>query len=241
MSASLYDRGVSTFSPEGRLFQIEYANEAIKLGSTSVGVRCSDGVVLMVEKRISSPLLVPTSIEKVLEVDHHIGAAVSGLVADSKSLIEHGRVVAQHHTFTYNEPIRTESLAQALCDLSLRFGEGVDGEEPLMARPFGVSLLIAGWDRESGSCLIHTDPSGTYTKYEAKAIGAGSEGANEQLVAEFRNSLSMDDAQLLALRVLKQVMEDKLSPENIDVSLVTCTGFRALAVHEIAGLIEKLK
>lgn len=110
LTRSEYDRGVNTFSPEGRLFQIEYANEAIKvppyeyqlisipprqLGSTALGIRCSDGIVLAVEKRISSPLLIPSSIEKIFEIDSHIGAAVSGLVADSRTLIDHARVVCQ--------------------------------------------------------------------------------------------------------------------------------------------------
>ncbi|XP_021294556.1 proteasome subunit alpha type-5 isoform X1 [Herrania umbratica] len=144
-----YDRGVNTFSPEGRLFQVEYAIEAIKLGSTAIGIKTKDGVVLAVEKRITSPLLEPSSVEKIMEIDEHIGCAMSGLIADARTLVEHARVETQNHRFSYGEPMTVESTTQALCDLALRFGEG---DEESMSRPFGVSLLIAGHD-ENGPSL----------------------------------------------------------------------------------------
>ena len=240
LTRSEYDRGVNTFSPEGRIFQIEYANEAIKLGSTAIGIKCPQGIVLAVEKRIPSPLLIPSSIEKIFEIDAHIGAAVSGLVADARTLIDHARVASQHHTFLYNEQIRTESLTQSLCDLALRFGEGAHGEERIMARPFGVALLVAGWDAESGPQLFHTDPSGTFTRYEATAIGAGCEAANCQILEEFRKDMSLDEAKRLAMRVLKTVMEEKLTAENVEFSLVTKDGYSALNLDEINGLMQQL-
>jgi 20S proteasome subunit alpha 5 len=92
---SEYDRGVNTFSPEGRLFQVEYAIEAIKLGSTAVGIQVKEGVILAVEKRLTSSLLVPSSVEKIMEIDKHIGAAMSGLIADARTLVDHARVEAQ--------------------------------------------------------------------------------------------------------------------------------------------------
>ena len=105
MTRNEYDRGVNTFSPEGRLFQVEYAIEAIKLGSTALGVCTPEGVVLAVEKRITSPLLVPSSVEKIMEVDDHVGCAMSGLTADARTLIEHGRVECQNYRFTFAEPM----------------------------------------------------------------------------------------------------------------------------------------
>jgi 20S proteasome subunit alpha 5 len=146
---SEYDRGVSTFSPEGRLFQVEYAIEAIKLGSTAIGVCTSEGVVLGVEKRVTSILLESSSIEKIVEIDSHIGCAMSGLTADARTMIDHARLESQNHRFTYDEPLRVESCTQAVCDLALRFGEGDDDEsERVMSRPFGVALLIAGVDED---------------------------------------------------------------------------------------------
>ncbi|OQR81378.1 proteasome subunit alpha type-5, partial [Thraustotheca clavata] len=136
-----YDRGVNTFSPEGRLFQVEYAIEAIKMGTTAVGIRTTQGVVLAVEKRITSPLLEPSSIEKIMEVDSHIGVAMSGLTADARTLIDHARVEATNHWFSYNERIRVNALTQAVCDLALSFGEGSDenNHKQKMSRPFGVA------------------------------------------------------------------------------------------------------
>ena len=112
LTRSEYDRGVNTFSPEGRLFQVEYAIEAIKLGSTAIGLQTKSGSVLAVEKRLTSSLLEPSSVEKIAEIDVHVGAAMSGLVADARTLVDHARVEAQNHRFTYDEPIGVEALTQ---------------------------------------------------------------------------------------------------------------------------------
>lgn len=176
LTRSEYDRSVTSFSPEGRLFQVEYAIEAIKLGSTAIGICTADGVLLGVEKRVGSVLMESSSIEKIVEIDTHIGTAMSGLTADARTMIDHARVEAQNHRFTFDEPIRVESCTQGVCDLALRFGEGGDDEDEqeVMSRPFGVALLIAGVD-EDGPQLYHAEPSGTFFRYDAKAIGSGSE------------------------------------------------------------------
>lgn len=145
LTRSEYDRGVNTFSPEGRLFQVEYAIEAIKLGSTAIGIQTNEGVVLAVEKRVTCPLIVASSIEKILEVDSHIGCAMSGLVADSRTMIDRARVEAQNHWFTYNEKMSVESVTQAVSNLALAFGDD-DADPGAMSRPFGVALLFAGID-----------------------------------------------------------------------------------------------
>ncbi|KAH8861459.1 Proteasome subunit alpha type-5 [Schistosoma japonicum] len=174
-----YDRGVNTFSPEGRLFQVEYAIEATKLGSTGIGIKTNEGVVMAVEKRVNSTLIIPSSIEKIFEVDKHIACAVSGLVADARTLIERARTEAAHHWFVYNEKMAIEDVTKAVSNLALAFGDD-DMESGAMSRPFGVALLFAGVD-ERGPQLYHMDPSGTYIRYEAKAIGSGSEGAQQAL------------------------------------------------------------
>lgn len=127
-----YDSGVNTFSPEGRLFQVEYAIEAIKLGSTAIGICTKEGIILAVEKRLESKLLEASSIHKIVEIDRHIGCAQSGLTADATTLVERARVEATQHTFTYDEPMPVRSLTQAICDMALSFGEG--GEKQIMSR-----------------------------------------------------------------------------------------------------------
>merc|ERR1711939_339569 len=204
----------------GRIFQIEYAIEAIKLGSTTVGIQTSEGVVLGVEKRVQSPLLESSSIEKIMEIDAHIGCAMSGLTADARTMVDHARVTAQNHTFTYDEPIKVESVTQSIGDLAMRFGESTADEEAKLSRPFGVALLIAGVD-ENGPQLYHADPSGTFMRYDAKAIGSGSEGAQTELQDSFNKSLSLEDAKVLTLKVLKQVMEEKLDENNVQLAIVT--------------------
>ena len=121
--------------------------------SNILQVATSHGVLLGVEKRVTSPLLVSSSIEKIVEIDRHIGCAMSGLQADARSMIEHARVESQNHAFNFNEKLGVESCTQAICDLALRFGEGAQGEESIMSRPFGVALLIAGWDEDNGPQL----------------------------------------------------------------------------------------
>merc|ERR1711976_271193 len=141
MTRSEYDRSVNSFSPEGRLFQVEYAIEAIKLGSTAIGIQTKEGCVLAVEKRITSPLIVSSSIEKVFEVDKHVGCAMSGLIADARTMIDRARVEAQNHWFTYDELMKVESITSAVSSLALAFGEG-SNEKVQMSRPFGVALLF---------------------------------------------------------------------------------------------------
>lgn len=242
LTRSEYDRGVNTFSPEGRLFQVEYAIEAIKLGSTAVGLQTKDGCVLAVEKRLTSSLLDPASVEKIAEIDSHIGAAMSGLVADARTLVDHARVEAQNHTFTYEEPIGVEALTQAVCDLALSFGEGQDGDaDKRMSRPFGVALLLAGYDELDGPQLFFSDPSGTFVRYKAKAIGAGSEGAQSNLSESYSENLTLEEAEELALSTLKQVMEEKISVENVELARVTMEkGFHIASMEDVGLVLDRL-
>eukprot|EP00903_Cladosiphon_okamuranus_P006436 g6297.t1 len=235
---SEYDRGVNTFSPEGRLFQVEYAIEAIKLGSTAVGIQTKEGVILAVEKRLTSPLLEPSSVEKIMEVDSHIGAAMSGLIADARTLVDHARVEAQNHRFTYDEPMRVEALTQAVCDLALSFGEG--GGSKTMSRPFGVALLMAGFD-DRGAQLFFSDPSGMFVRYKCKAIGSGSEGAQSTLQEGYSDSLTLAEAEALAVSTLKQVMEEKINPDNVEVASVTQKGYSVYTPEQLTELKLKLK
>eukprot|EP01033_Poteriospumella_lacustris_P008809 gene8809-6340_t len=241
LTRSEYDRGVNTFSPEGRLFQVEYAIEAVKLGSTAVGIQTREGVVLAIEKRLTSALLEPSSVEKVLEIDSHIGAAFSGLIGDARTLVDHARIESQNHRFTFDEPIGVEALTQSVCDLALGFGEGrKNDDEPKMSRPFGVALLFAGWDKIQGPQLFFSDPSGTYFQFKAKAIGAGSEGAQITLQEKYRDDMTLENAEDLALEILKQVMEDKLTGVNIEVAAVTSQGYHLYTATEISASIQRM-
>jgi len=237
LTRSEYDRGVNTFSPEGRIFQVEYAIEAIKLGSTVIGICTKEGTVLVVEKRITSTLMEPTTVEKIAEVDKHIGIASSGLTADSKTLIDRARLESQNHWFTYNERMSVESVAQAVSNLAIKFGDS-DDDEGAMSRPFGVALLFAGID-DKGPQLYHMDPSGTYVQYDAKAIGSGSEGAQQTLTEMYHKGMTLKEAVNVSLTILKQVMEEKLGSTNVEVAVVTPTApFRLYEKSEVEEAIK---
>jgi 20S proteasome subunit alpha 5 len=236
MTRSEYDRGVTTFSPEGRLFQVEYAIEAIKLGSTAIAILTQEGIVLAVERRTQSPLMIPSSLDKIMEIDSHVACAVSGLTADAQSMVEHGRVQAQNHFFTFNESMPVRSLTQSLCALSANFGTD---DEDSMSRPFGVALLVAGHDVDNGYQLYHTDPSGTWTAYKAKAIGSGSEGAQTTLQEEYKDDMTLKEAENLALSTLKAVMEEKVNAANVDMASVA-PKYEIYSKDRIKEIIERL-
>merc|ERR1712070_317666 len=243
LTRSEYDRGVNTFSPEGRLIQVEYAIEAIKHGSTAIGIATPEGCVLACEKRLTSPLMEPSSIEKILEVDDHIGAAMSGLTADARTLIDRARVECQNHRFTYNEQMSVESVTQSLCDVALRFseeGDDDDGEDAL-SRPFGVALLLAGM-ADDGPALYHMDPSGTYVRFEAKAIGSASEGAMSALQESYNKSMTLVEAETMAMKTLKQVMEEKLTATNVEIAAVSASDgkFKAYNAEELDAVISRI-
>jgi 20S proteasome subunit alpha 5 len=226
-----------------------------------IQVATGEGVILGVEKRVTSTLLETSSVEKIVEIDRHIGCAMSGLQADARSMVEHARVESQNHAFNYNEPLRVESCTQAICDLALRFGEGAEGEESIMSRPFGVALLIAGYDEDGPSLYViptfagglvqeeliwqsfryHAEPSGTFYRYDAKAIGSGSEGAQAELQNEFHKSLTLSEAEVLVLKTLKQVMEEKLDSKNVQLASVTKDkGFRIYTDQEMEEVVGRL-
>ncbi|KAK0447470.1 proteasome subunit alpha type 5 [Desarmillaria tabescens] len=219
LTRSEYDRGVNTFSPEGRLFQVEYAIEAIKLGSTTIGVRTPEGVVLGVEQRVQSPLLEASSIEKIMEIDSHLGCAMSGLTADARTMIDHARVTSQNHAFTYDEKIKVESVTQAVCDLALRFGESVHDEEAMMSRPFGVALLIAGM--------------------MPRRLGLARRRHRVKLQDKWHKQMTLQEARTLTLKVLKQVMEEKLDHHNVQLAQVTpANGFEILDEAALKSAIQ---
>ncbi len=211
-SQAAYDRAITVFSPDGRLFQVEYAREAVKTGSTSIGIVCSDGIVLLAHKRVSSPLLIGGSTEKIFSIDSHIAASSSGLVADARKLVDYARVEAQKHRLTFDDEIPIELLAKHVGD-HIQFYTQYGG-----ARPYGVSFLIAGVD--GGMRLFETDPSGALFEYKATAIGSGKKAVEELLEKEYKDGMSLEDGVKLGIKALKKVVEDKITPSLVDIALI---------------------
>lgn len=237
-----YDRGVNTFSPEGRLFQVEYAIEAIKLGSTSVGLCVNDGIILAVEKKKKSPLQEADSIQKTMEIDRHIASAMSGLTADARSLVDHARNECLSHWFTYNESLSLESTVHAISDLALDFSDVSEGQRKrTMSRPFGVALMVGGVD-EKGPSLWVADPSGTYTQYKSEAIGSAQEVARNILRDQYKEGMTWAEAEVVALSTLKEVMEEKITNTNVEVvSVKTDTKtYKAYTYEEVEAVLARV-
>ena len=230
-----YDRAITVFSPDGRLFQVEYAREAVKRGTTSLGVKSKEGIVLVVDKRPTSKLVEPNSIEKIFQIDEHIGAATSGLVADARAIIEKARLEAQINRITYNEPIRVESLAKKICDMKQMYTQhgGV--------RPFGTALIIGGVNGR-GCRLFETDPSGALIEYKATAIGAGRPAAMEEFEKKYSDDMNLNQAIELALDAVYEATEGKTTPEIVEIAVIEAADkkYRRLPDDEIRDHVEEL-
>lgn len=236
-AATNYDRAITVFSPDGRLFQVEYAREAVKRGTTAVGVRAKHGVALLVDKRISSKLVVASSIEKIFAIDLHVGCATSGLVADARALVDRARVEAQMNRVSYDEPIPVDTLAKRICDYKQSYTQYGGG------RPFGTALLVAGVDA-SGPRLFETDPSGALIEYKASAVGSGRTPALEVLEAGFKEGLTLDAAIHLGIKALHAATDNKLNADALEIAVVEPTqpgglgGFRRLPDEAVKAALK---
>jgi len=240
--ARRYDSRTTIFSPEGRLYQVEYAMEAISHAGTSLGVLASDGVVLAAEKKIASKLLEPSrSSEKIFVLNENVAASVAGITADANILINYARLSAQRYSFAYQEPIPVEQLVQRLCDLK----QGYTQYGGL--RPFGVSFIYAGWDRTYGFQLYQSDPSGNYGSWKATCIGANNQAAQsilKQSLEKENEEIKLDKALRLAVKVLAKTMDStSLTPEKLEIGVLQKVGddlvFRQLEATEVDILLKE--
>ena len=201
MASRGYDMTPTMYSPDGRIYQVEYAIETVKRGAIAIGLQAKDGVVLAVEEK-SRDLQVEDITQKIFEVDDHIGIAAAGYIPDARVLVDNARFFSQSNKLTYDETVEIETVAKHLADQSHQFTQysGV--------RPFGVALIIAGVDRR-GSRIFVTDPSGTYVPYTAVAIGGNSDEITDYLEKNYKNGMSMDDAMSLAITAINLKSEEK--------------------------------
>lgn len=240
---SRYDSRTTVFSPDGRLFQVEYALLAIEQAGACVGVLARDGVVIAAEKKATSKLLAqPKSSEKLYMIDDHVACAVAGLTSDANVLISYLRKVAHNYRLTFQEPQPLEQLVQRVCDLKQGYTQ-FGGQ-----RPFGVSFLYAGWDRHHGFQLYRSNPSGNYGGWKATAIGPNSLAASSLLKKEFNNDCSIDEALRLAVKVLNKTMDSLTpSPENMEFSVLRINEEtnklvqHVMKAEEVQTLLDELK
>jgi proteasome alpha subunit len=226
-----YDRAIVTFSPDGRLFQIEYAREAVKRGTTSLGIIFSDGVVLVGTRPLTELSVPNAGGEKVFEIDENLGAAISGFLADGRVLVDRGRIKAQVFRLTYDETLDVLGVVKEISDLMQLYSQygGV--------RPFGVAFLLGGVD-EKGPQLFEIDPSSTFYGWKAHAIGRGAPEALKLLRKEWKEGLSEEDAIKLALKALK-AGEKGLKMSEIELAVINGKGFTKFYGDEGLKFIKK--
>lgn len=208
-----YDRAITMFSPDGRLLQVEYAKKTVKQGSTAIGMVCTDGVLLVTDKRIIEKLIVPESVEKIFQIDDHIGATASGILSDARVLIERAQLRAQQHRVTYDSAIDVLTIVKDVCALKQICTQSAG------LRPFGVSLLIAGID-SSGPVLFETDPTGIFFQFKATAIGEGEGDVQGILDKDYREEMTIEDGLKLCVKALTKVLDKNFSVERIDASFI---------------------
>jgi len=229
-----YDRAITVFSPDGRLFQVEYARVAVTRGNTTAGLKFKDGIVLMADKKISSRLVETSSIEKIFQIDEHIGCATSGLVADARVLVDYARLVAQINKVTYSEKIGVDLLVKRICDYKQNYTQygGV--------RPFGTALLVGGVD-DLGVHLYETDPSGALVSYKAGSIGAGRNTVMEMFEEKYKDNMPMEESIVLGLEALQKASEEKLEAKAVEVgTVVEGEKFRRLSEEEVARYLARV-
>ena len=223
-----YDRSATMFSPDGHILQVEYAEKTVRLGTASIGLKCSDGVVIVSDKGKKDSLIITESADKIYEVDEHIMTSAAGILSDARLLVNHVRMNAQQHRVTYDAPIDVESVIREVSDIMQQYTQhpGI--------RPFGVSLLIAGVS-EGEAKLYTSEITGNYFEYNAIAIGKNDDKIKEALRKEFRNGMDIGEGIRLALKIFKDVLGDKFDIDRFNVGVIKTEDkvLKKLTVEEI--------
>ncbi|MFH0700875.1 MAG: archaeal proteasome endopeptidase complex subunit alpha [Candidatus Woesearchaeota archaeon] len=229
-----YDRSITMFSPDGRLLQVEYAKKTVKQGSTALGIVCKDGIVLVADKRISSPLLVADAVEKMFKIDDHIAATASGIISDARVLVDRAQLKAQQHSVTYDSKIDVLSIVKDICDLKQICTQSAG------LRPFGVSLLVGGVEEDGTIKLFVTEPYGLYFQYRAAVIGEGDTDIEPILTKKYKPGMGVEEGLKLGLSLLKDFLKDEFDTERVDAVFITVKDkkYTKLGMDDLKRLVK---
>ena len=207
-----YDRAITVFSPDGRLYQVEYAIETVKRGSIAVGIKCKDGVVIAVEEK-SRKLQIANIAQKIFQIDDHVGVAAAGYIPDARSQVDNARFFSQSNKMIYDEPVEVETIAKHLADQCQQYTQYAG------VRPYGVALILGGVVNDKPELFL-TDPSGTFISYDAIAIGSGSDEVTDFLEKTYKEDMSIDEASTLAVAGIQLSSDDKDNQSHIRMAHV---------------------
>jgi len=213
MASRGYDMTPTMYSPDGRIYQVEYAIETVKRGTLAVGIKSDDGVVLAVEEKPRT-LQVSDVTQKIFQVDQHVGIAAAGYIPDARIQVDNARFFSQSNRINYDESIEIETVAKYLADQSHKYTQYAG------VRPYGVALIIAGVDQK-GSSVYMTDPSGIYLSYSAVAIGANSDEVTKFFEDNYQQNIDLENAVTLAILAINIKNKDKKNIDNIKLAHIT--------------------
>ncbi|PIA15603.1 N-terminal nucleophile aminohydrolase [Coemansia reversa NRRL 1564] len=228
-----YDRALTVFSPDGRLFQVDYAQEAVRKGTCTVGICGKDSVVLGVEKKAALKLQDSRTMRKIHQLDQHMFIASAGLVADARVLVDMARVECQNHRLTIEDPPTVEFITHYVASIQQRYTQSGG------RRPFGISTLIVGFDPDNMPKLFQTDPSGIYYQWKANSIGRNSQTVREYLEKHYTDDIGENDAIKLAVKSLLEVVQT--GSKNIEILVITKSGSRTPGADEIEEVIKTIE
>ncbi|XP_002740669.1 proteasome subunit alpha type-2 isoform X1 [Saccoglossus kowalevskii] len=230
-----YSFSLTTFSPSGKLVQIEYALNAVAAGAPSVGIKASNGVVVATEKKQKSVLYDEQSVHKVESMTKNIGMIYSGMGPDYRVLVRKARKIAQQYYLIYQEQIPTSQLVQRVATVMQEYTQSGG------VRPFGVSLLVAGWDEdEKKPYLFQCDPSGAYFAWKATAMGKNFVNGKTFLEKRYNEDLELEDAVHTAILTLKESFEGQMTEDNIEIGICNENGFRRLTPAEVKDYLASI-
>ena len=220
-----YDRAITVFSPDGRLYQVEYAIETVRRGTIAVGIKCKEGIVIAVEEK-PRKLQISDVAQKVFQIDDHVGVAAAGYIPDARSQVDNARFFSQSNKMIYDEAVEVETIAKHLADQCQQYTQYAG------VRPYGVALILGGVVNKTPQLYV-TDPSGTYISYDAIAIGSGSDQVTDFLEKTYKSDLSIEDASALAAAGIYLSSEDKEGTSHIRMAHIkTETGLYELVSED---------
>src|SRR3989344_2253178 len=219
-----YDRAATMFSPDGHLLQVEYAEKTVRLGSSSIGLVCKDGVLIVADRRQRDKLVMPESMNKIFEIDNHIVATAAGILSDARILVDQAQVLAQQNRVTYASPIEPISIIRMIADRKQMFTQ-YGG-----ARPYGVSFLVGGVNK--GKAHLYTsDVTGNFNAYKANALGENDEKVKEILRKDYREEMTIDEGIKFILKIFKEILEKNFDLQRFDAGYVKIADEKLIRLH----------